>query len=278
MRLLEKHRKEINLEQEELQYINTYRNIYRNVTKEAKTKDNDNYLTNTKNKTKASWQIINNEMGRSSSRHENIELMWNSYLSKAYDVINHKILLTKLEDYGFTGVVNKGLVSYLTGHNQCVEVKYKGNKDIILDNVKSDLKEIHSGVPQQSILGPVLFLLFINDLTRHILDAEVVLFADDTNILIQAEDKNVIQLKVNRTMNTLYNWFYTNRLVINTEKSAAVSFHSWQNKNPIKPQIRFNNLDITYTSETKFLGIHLMESLKWEAHIKAMCSKLNEGV
>jgi hypothetical protein len=78
MRLLEKHRKEINLEQEELQYINTYRNIYRNVTKEAKTKDNDNYLTNTKNKTKASWQIINNEMGRSSSRHENIELMWNS--------------------------------------------------------------------------------------------------------------------------------------------------------------------------------------------------------
>jgi retron-type reverse transcriptase len=147
-------------------------------------------------------------------------------LSKAYDVINHKILLTKLEDYGFRGVVNKRLQSYLTGRRQCVEVKYKGNKGIILDNVKSDLKQIHSGVPQGSISGPVLFLLYINDLTRHILDAEVVLFADDTNILIQAEDENGIQLKINRTMNTLYNWFYTNGLVINTEKPVAMSFHS----------------------------------------------------
>ncbi|GFG39409.1 hypothetical protein Cfor_08358 [Coptotermes formosanus] len=199
-------------------------------------------------------------------------------LSKAYDVINHKILLTKLEDYGFRGVVNNWLQSYLTGHKQYVEVKYKGNKDIILDNVKSDLKEIHSGVPQGSILGPVLFLLFINDLTRHILDADVVLFVDDTNILIQAEDENVIQMKINRTMNTLYKWFYTNGLVINTEKSAAMSFHSWQDKNPIKPQIRFNNIDITYTSEIKFLGICLMESLKWEAHIKALWSKLNQSL
>jgi hypothetical protein len=109
------------------------------------------------------------------------------------------------------------------------------------------------------------------------LDAEVVLFADDTNILIQAEDENGIQWKINRTMNTLYNWFYTNGLVINTEESVAMSFHSCQNKNPIKLQIRFNNMDITYTSEIKFLGIHLMESLKWEAYIKALCSKLNNS-
>jgi hypothetical protein len=57
-----------------------------------------------------------------------------------------------------------------------------------------------------------------------------------------------------------------------------MSFHSWQNKNPIKPQIRFDKLDITYTSEIKFLRIHLMESLKWEAHIKALCSKLNKSL
>jgi hypothetical protein len=66
----------------------------------------------------------------------------------------------------------------------------------------------------------------MSDLTRHILEAEVVLFADDTNILIQAEDENVIQLKINRTMNMLYKWFYTNGLVVNTEKSVARSFHS----------------------------------------------------
>jgi hypothetical protein len=106
----------------------------------------------------------------------------------------------------------------------------------------------------------------------------VLLFADDTNILIQVEDENVIQLKINRTMNTLYKWFYTNVLVINTEKSAAMSFQSWQNKNPIEPQIRFNKMDITYTSEIKFLRIHLIESLKREAHIKALCSKLNKSL
>jgi hypothetical protein len=69
-------------------------------------------------------------------------------LSRAYDIINHKILPTKLEDYGLREVVNKWLQSYLTGHRQCVEIKCKGNKDTILDNVKSDLKEIHSGVPR----------------------------------------------------------------------------------------------------------------------------------
>ena len=114
-----------------------------------------------------------------------------------------------------------------------MEVKYKGNKDIILENVKSDLKEIKAGVPQGSILGPVLFLLYINDLTRNIFDAEVALLADDTSILIQADDENVMQQKINRTMDTLYNWFYTDQLVINTEKSIAVSFHSCQNKNPL---------------------------------------------
>jgi hypothetical protein len=114
-----------------------------------------------------------------------------------------------------------------------VEVKYKGNKDIILENVKSDLKEMKAGVPQGSILGPVLFLLYINDLTRNIFDAEVVLLADDTSILIQADDENVMQQKINRRMDTLYNWFYTDRLVINTEKSIAMSFHSCQNKNPV---------------------------------------------
>jgi hypothetical protein len=115
MRLLQKHRKEINLEQEELPYINTYRHIYRNVIKEAKTKGNGNYLTNGKNKTKASWQIINNEMGRFSSRHENIELMWNSC-----KITNPKITLKKFNSY-FIEIAEK-----LTDHTDTVYRRYQG--------------------------------------------------------------------------------------------------------------------------------------------------------
>jgi hypothetical protein len=127
-------------------------------------------------------------------------------------------------------------------------------------------------------LGPVLFLLHINDLIRNIFDAEVILFTDDTNILIQADDENVIQQKINRRMDILYNRFYTNGLLISTEKSIAMSFHSSQNKNPVKLQIRFNNTDINYSPEIKFLGIHLTESLKWEAHIRVLCSKMNKSL
>jgi hypothetical protein len=115
MRLLEKHRKEINLEQEELQYINTYRHIYGNFIKEAKTKDNENYLTNAKNKTKASWQIINNEMSISSSTHENIELMWNSC-----KIINPKITSKKFNSH-FIETAEK-----LTDHKDIVYRTYQG--------------------------------------------------------------------------------------------------------------------------------------------------------
>jgi hypothetical protein len=188
-------------------------------------------------------------------------------------------LLDVLESYGIRGVVNQWLKSYLTGRRQCVEIKYIGNKKIILEKCVSCLKEIKNGVPQGSMLGPVLFLLYINYLTTNILEAEAVLFADDTNILIQAEDGKVLEQKipVSSTMEVLYNWFDTNGLVINTEKSIALSFHTLQNKIPLKPGIIFNNRDVNYSTETKFLGLHLTECLKWEAHIRYLSIKLNKS-
>jgi hypothetical protein len=79
-------------------------------------------------------------------------------------------------------------------------------------------------------------------------------------------------------MEVLDNWFDTNGLVINTKKSIALSFHTWQNKIPLKPQIVFNNRDVNYSSETKFLGLHLTECLKWEAHIRYLSMKLNKSI
>jgi hypothetical protein len=102
------------------------------------------------------------------------------------------------------------------------------------------------------VLDPVLFLLYINDLTTNILEAETVLFVDDTNILIQTENGKVLEQKINSTMEVLYNLFDTNGLVINTKKSIALSFHTWQNKIPLKPRIIFNNRDVNYSTEKNF--------------------------
>jgi hypothetical protein len=115
MRLLEKQRKEINLGQGELQYINNYKSIYRKIINKAK-KYNDRYLTNAKNKTKASWQIINNEMGRFSSRHESIELTWN--LCKITDP---KIILKKCNSC-FVEIAEK-----LTDQKDIVYKRYQGH-------------------------------------------------------------------------------------------------------------------------------------------------------
>jgi retron-type reverse transcriptase len=113
-------------------------------------------------------------------------------LSKAFDVINHNLLLAKLEPYGLRGISHVWMRSYLTERSQFVEIHYMEQKTAKMKTVTSSLKAIKYGVPKGSVLGPLLFLLFIYDLPQVIQGAEVVLFADDTNILITA--KNILSL------------------------------------------------------------------------------------
>jgi hypothetical protein len=141
----------------------------------------------------------------------------------------------------------------------------------------SQPSEKRHGVPQGSILGPVLFLLYINDLPLNIMDSEVNLFADDTNILMTAENESTLQYKIYRVMNELQLWFHSNNLIINAEKTIAISFHSWQKKGPLKPQIKFQGTDIANKLGTKFLSIHINDNVKWDVHIKYLCPKLSKS-
>jgi retron-type reverse transcriptase len=102
-------------------------------------------------------------------------------LSKAYDVINHEILLDKLDSYGVRGTTNNWFKSYLTRRTQVVEIPFLNRENSLPDKWQSSPSEIEHGVPHGSILGPLLFLLYINDLPNHIKEAKVVLYADDTN-------------------------------------------------------------------------------------------------
>jgi hypothetical protein len=135
-------------------------------------------------------------------------------------------------------------------------------------------REIEHGVPQGSILGPILFSLSINDLPLNIMGSKIVLFADDTNILVSDENINNLQYKLNNVMTELQTWFTLNNLVVNIEKTLAMFFHATQNKKLLLHVI-FEVRDIPYNTETKFLDIYINENMKWNNYIKYLSSKPN---
>ena len=128
---------------------------------------------------------------------------------------------------------------------------------------------------QGSILGPILFSLHINDLPLNIMGLKIVFFADDMNILVSEANVDNLQYKLNNVMNELQTWFTLNSLVVNVEKTLAMSFHTAQNKKPVLPYIIFEGRDIPYNTKTKFLGIGIKENMEWNSHIKYLSSKLN---
>ena len=196
-------------------------------------------------------------------------------LSKAYDVIDHDILLKKLDHYGIRGKINDWLKSYLKMCCQYVEITSNDNK-YSRYQFSSIRRNTKFGIPQGSTLGPLLFLLYINDLPQHITNGEVVFFADDTNILVIDKDKSILQDKIKRIMIQLESWFSKNNMIINNDKTKAMLFQLKKPHDISGPDIIFNNIKIKYTSQFRFLGINITQNLKWSVHIQSLCSKLNK--
>ena len=186
-------------------------------------------------------------------------------LSKAFDTVNHKILLTKLDHYGIRGTAHNLLKSYLTNRKQYVKI----------GNCKSELEQINCGVPQGSVLGPLLFLIYINDLHKACTMGNLRIFADDTTLFFKCNNKDDITTKGTQIMTQLNEWFKANKLTLNSDKSNFVIFRSRQNKITNLPvQIKFQTTCIKQSESAKFLGVILDEHLTWNNHITEVCNKL----
>lgn len=136
-------------------------------------------------------------------------------LKKAFDTVNHDILLSKLDHYGIRNVALSWFKSYLSGSKQYVHI----------NGVNSVTKDITCGVPQGSVLGPLLFLLYINDLPNISNKLKFYLFADDTNIYFESDDLKQIERTVNKELKKLHEWLCLNRLSLNISKTNFVIFH-----------------------------------------------------
>ena len=185
-------------------------------------------------------------------------------LKKAFDTVNHSILLKKLDHYGVRGVPLQWFDSYLSDRKQYVSV----------NGSTSDELTITHGVPQGSVLGPLLFLLFINDLPSVSKVLMFYLFADDTNIYFESDDLVHMQKLVNRELRKVRKWLEANRLALNIDKTYFIIFHSPQHKLTDHVVLKIGNKKIKQESYVRFLGVLLNSNLSWNFHLSELSKKL----
>ena len=187
-------------------------------------------------------------------------------LKKAFDTVNHRILISKLRKYGIRGHILQWFESYLKNRKQFVQIK----------NFKSQIKSPTCGVPQGSILGPLLFILYINDLANVSDVLFPILFADDTSVYIEADKESDLIKTLNEELAKLNIWLNANKLTINIAKSHYMVFHRGRRKSNICSPI-LNNVSLERVQCTKFLGIIIDDGLKWTNHISYIKNKIAKG-
>ena len=187
--------------------------------------------------------------------------------SKAFDTVDHNILLDKLDHYGIRGCTLSWFRSYLSHRFQYVT--YNGSQ--------SSQQLIKCGVPQGSILGPLLFLVYINDLCIVCKSTEPVLLADDTNLFSSGSNARSLQDGVNNDLAIIAEWLKVNKLSLNIKKTHFMCF-SAKNKPSPCISLQIDGEALAEVNKSKFLGVIIDNKLSWKDHISLVCRKVARGI
>ena len=182
--------------------------------------------------------------------------------SKAFDMVDHSVLLKKLQHYGIRGMALNWFKSYLENREQFVSV----------NGSNSNKRAIEFGVPQGSILGPLLFVIYINDIPGILNIVKFILYADDANIILTGDTLCDIEEQLFKLTTVLMQWVDSNGLLLNLKKTIYMIFS--RRKIVTNFTVKMGNTIIERKSEAKFLGVIVDEKLNWTKHIKTVKSKM----
>ena len=189
-------------------------------------------------------------------------------LQKAFDTVNHTILIEKLKHYGIRGIANEWFKSYLTNRHQFVSI----------NGTDSEIRHMEFGVPQGSVLGPLLFLIYINDLHNCIRYSTARHFADDTNLLLVNSSLKQLKKQINLDLCFLSSWLKANKISLNVDKTEILVFHHVNKDINYDIRIKLDGKRLYPSNYVKYLGLLIDPHLTWSFHTKSLASKLTRAI
>jgi exonuclease III len=188
-------------------------------------------------------------------------------LSRAFDSVNHSILLDKLSHYGVRGIAFNWFQSFLTGRQQRVLIKNSSG------SFSSSYQPVDQGVPQGSIISPLLFILYINDLQVVGKHCHLTMFADDVSVLVSGRDRFSLEDNASGALSSLKEWFDSNGLLLNINKTCSINFTLNRNHSfdPIIPSLNS-------ATSFKFLGVWFEKSFSWQLHVEKLLRRINSAL
>ena len=188
-------------------------------------------------------------------------------LQKAFDTVDHNILLHKLSHYGIRDIANCWFSSYLSNRKQFVTI----------NGFDSEIQFFQHGVPQGSVLGPLLFLIYINDLHNAIKFSQSFHFADDTCLLNIQNTISKINRSLNKDLKELSFWLNANKIALNVAKTEVILFKTKHKPCDTDLRLKLSRKRLYKTKYLRYLGIKIDENLNWKVHIHDLASKLNRA-